>query len=734
MENINGLIQKATLEFKPSRLLPSLTAGLVAGILAVILEISFAALIFSGDLAQFTGRGIGLTLFGAFALLLVVALGSSFPAMVAIPQDTPAAILAIMAATLAAGMTSASPEEKYATVVAAIVLTSLLNGLVIFALGSFKLGGLVRYIPYPVVGGFLAGTGWLLVGGAMGVLTGSSLSLANLPQLIRPETLLRWLPGLLFAVLLLAVLRRFSHFLLMPGMLMGAVGVFYLVLWILGVSVEQAGAEGWMLGPFPSGALWQPLGPAGFRLARWPLVFGQLGNIGTVIMISVVSLLLNASGVELSVRRDVDLNRELHAAGLANLLSGLGNGTTGFQTLSISVLGSKLGAPSRLVGITAALLCGATVLFGASVVSFFPKPVLGGLLMFLGLVFLTEWVYDAWFKFSKAEYLIVILILVAMAGIGVLEGVGIGIALAVVLFVFEYSRINVVKHSLSGTNFRSNVERPLRHQELLRQEGDKLYILKLNGMLFFGTANKLLEQVRQRVMDPALPVPLYIVLDFSQVSGLDASAALSFSKMKQVAQAGQITLVLTALSPAIQAKLARVVLDDPQVCHTFNSLDYGVEWCEDQLIAQAEDGAGLRPLPPPVQQMLEGTAGFHPYLARQNVTAGDVLIRQGEPVGGVYILESGQATVQCESEGQTLRIRKIGAGTVVGEIGMYLGTRATASVVIDEPGVVYRLSAECLQQMEQADPALAADFHKFITQILCERVLTTTDLVQALLE
>jgi SulP family sulfate permease len=125
-------------------------------------RISFAALIFSGDLSQFTGRGIGLTLFGAFAMLLVVALTSSFPAMVATPQDSPAAILAFMAAAIAAAMPSASPEEKYFTVVAAITLTSLLNGVIFFALGSFKLGGLVRYIPYPVVGGFLAGTGWML--------------------------------------------------------------------------------------------------------------------------------------------------------------------------------------------------------------------------------------------------------------------------------------------------------------------------------------------------------------------------------------------------------------------------------------------------------------------------------------------------------------------------------------------------------------------------------------------
>lgn len=728
---ITQLTSNIAREFQLQRLLPSLTAGAVAGILAIISEISFAALIFAGDLSQFTSRGIGLTLFGAFAILLVVALTSSFPAAVAIPQDSPAVILSIMAATLAASMPSANPEEKYFTVVAAIILTSLLNGIAFSALGAFKLGGMVRYIPYPVVGGFLAGTGWLLVRGSVGVLTDISLSLESLSQLLQPEMLLRLLSGLGFAILLIIVLRRFSHFLVIPGMLVGAFGAFYLILWVSDLSIEQARAQGWMLGAFPTGTLWQPVTPADLSLIQWPVLWAQLGTIVTLIIISVVSLLLNASGLELSVRRDVDLNQELRAAGLANLVSGLGSGTTGYQTLSISTLGPKLGANSRLVGITAAMLCGATVLFGGSLVSYFPTPVLGGLLMFIGLGFLSEWVYDAWFKFSKLEYLIIILIMVSMGTIGVLEGVGVGIALAVVLFVFEYSRISVVGHTLTGTTFRSNVERPLVHRELLRQKGDLLYILKLDGMIFFGTANKLLEQVRERIENENRTAPHYIVLDFDEVSGLDASALLSFTKMKQVAEDRQISLVFTGLSPAMRQKLGKVMLDDFPTCQTFQTLDYGLEWCENQIIQEFQ--SEQRHPPADGHQLLEIDTRLQKYLERQNVKLGDILIRQGEAPSGVYFMEEGQASVFVESGGEDLRVRKIGAGTVIGEIGLYLGTPATATVIVDEPGVVYRLSFDSLMQMEEDDPPLAASFHKAISKILCDRVLTSTDLLQSLL-
>ena len=72
-------------------------------------EISLAAYIFSGDLTPFLAGGIGVMLFGALVFGVVVALVTSLPGVVAVPQDTPAAILALMAAGIALHMKSAPP-------------------------------------------------------------------------------------------------------------------------------------------------------------------------------------------------------------------------------------------------------------------------------------------------------------------------------------------------------------------------------------------------------------------------------------------------------------------------------------------------------------------------------------------------------------------------------------------------------------------------------------------------
>lgn len=756
----------STWSFRPEDLLPSLVAGIVAGVITVVIEASLGALIFSGDLSPLVSSGIGLALFGTVVVGIIGALTSSMLGTVVVSQDSPAAILAPMATALAAGVAaSGSSEQAFATVAVAIALTSFLTGLIFLVLGVFRLGGLVRYVPYPVLGGFLAGTGWLLFQGGLGVMVDAPLSLSTLPVLLQSDVWLRWVPGLALAVLLVVILRRYSHFLIIPTILLAGIGVFYAVLWLTGTSVAEAGAQGWLLGPFPQGGLWRPLGPAVLRHVEWAALFRQVGTMGTVAIVSVVSLLLNASGLELAMEQDVNLDRELWSTGLANLAAGLGGGPVGYASVSLSVLGHRLGARSRLVGLGSSALCAVTLFFGAQVLSFFPKPLLGGLLLFLGLSFLVEWLYDAWFKIAWPEYLIIVLILAAIIFFGILPGVGLGIVLAVILFVVNYSRMTIVRHALSGVNRQSRVDRPRLYRQLLREKGDWIYILELQGFIFFGTANRLLERVRERVNDAQLAAPRFVVLDFRRVRGLDASAVLSFQRIRQLAESKNFTLLFTQLSPSIERQLEDVLrCDEEPVCRAFSDLDHGLEWCEDQLIAVFRE-VGIGAVPRTVKEQLErflpeserfsslraflaesGDEEAAPaspnisvktlasYLERVERAEGQYLLRQGQVPEGLYFIERGGATAQLDlAEGGSTRLRRMGPGTVVGEIGLYTGLEATASVVVDQPSIVYYLSADRLRRMEREDPALAAALHKFIAQLLGDRLAGATDTIEALL-
>jgi SulP family sulfate permease len=148
--------------------------------------------------------------------------------------------------------------------------------------------------------------------------------LANLPLLLQPDQLILWVPGVLLALILFFGLRRINHSLAMLGMLIGAIVVFYLVLLVTGTSADEAIGHGLLLGQVSGEATWQPLAVKNLLAANWMAILGQSGNIAIVLVLSVVSLLLNASGLELAIRCDVDLNHELRSAGLANSLDWAG--------------------------------------------------------------------------------------------------------------------------------------------------------------------------------------------------------------------------------------------------------------------------------------------------------------------------------------------------------------------------------------------------------------------------
>ncbi len=730
-------------EFHPTNLLSGLTAGIIVAIIDISLEISLAALIFSGNLSQFLARGIGLMLFGAFVMGIFVAFTASLPGMIALPQDTPAAILALIAASIAFEMKVAQPQSIYATILAAIALTSLLTAIFFLLLGWLKASVFVRYIPYPVIGGFLAGTGWLLSKGALGVMVNIPLTIENLPRLFSINNLLDWIPGLIFAVALLFVLRRSNHFFIMPGALMLATALFYGYLAITHVSLADAMNRGLLLGPLPSSTLFAPLTPSMLSQVDWLAIFHNADKIVTILLLSIISMLLNVSGLEVIVKQDIDLNRELLTAGWANLAAGLGGGPVGYHTLSLSALTHRLGARNRSVNLVSGLLSGAALFFGASLISYFPKLVLGGMLLFLGLSFMIEWLVDSYKHLPLIDYLLIWVILAIIATFGFLQGIGAGIFIAAIIFVFSYSRINAIKNILNGQSFHSKVDRPKIHRDMLSQKGAQIYILRLQGFLFFGTIQTILEKVRNRLNDRGQPPLKFIVLDFQRVNRLDSSAVFGITRLKQLTQATSIQMVWTQVSDSIRHQLERGGLVDASddAFIILPSLDHGLEWCENKILA----GQGITDLTGFIERMegqlkrafpdLQAVSRLMHYLERMEIKQGEYLMKQGDPPTEMYFVESGMVTAQLEfPDGQALRLRTIRGGATVGEMGLYLDTTRTATVIASRPSTVYRLSAQALKDMRAQDPEVAALLHEWIARLLAERLADNSRTVEALLD
>ena len=718
-------------------MISTLTTGVLVGVVMVVFSASFAAFVFSGDLAVHLPAAIGLVLLGNAVVMVVIATFSSLPGTVAGIHPTTVPIAAAMAAAIA--MDLPGPQERtFLTVVLTISLATLIAGGFFFVLGSLELGNLVRFVPYPVVGGFLAGTGWLLAKGAMEVLSGMRLTVSDLSALGHLEVAAKWISGVAFGVLLYVAVRRYRHYLTLPAILLGGLISFYLCVLATGHTVADAESAGWLIGPFPSEGGWEPWAARALGSADWSAVLGQAMGAATLLAVAVLALLLNVSGIELSTNRDADLNRELRCAGIANVAAGAAGGMAGFHGVILTVLAHRTGVSSRWVGVVAGAVSGAALLSGASVLGMLPRPLLGGLLLFLGLAFLVEWAYDSRRRLSRAEYAIVWVILLVIAVLGLLEGFAAGLLIAAALFVVDYSRTDMVKHALSGASYQSRVERAPEERALLRGQGERLQILRLQGFIFFGTANALFERVRTRTAATGRPPLGSLILDFRGVTGLDSSAVMSFSRIHRLGKLHGFPVVLTGLPAEVRRGLARGgLVGEDGTLQDFADLDGGVQWCEDRLL-ETDSGRTRGEQAPAVElrqvlgDQLDG-ALLMPYLERLELPAGACVMRQGEDTADVFFVESGRLTATLHSDGaEPVQLRVMGPGTVVGEVSLYHETTRTASVITDTPCIVYRLSRRALADMEGRHPHLAAGLHALFAHRLAERLADVTETVKVL--
>ena len=155
-----------------------------------------------------------------------------------------------------------------------------------------------------------------------------------------------------------------------------------------------------------------------------------------------------------------------------------------------------------------------------------PELLIGGLLLYIGLEFLYEWLYRPAQNFNLGDLAIVVIILTIVSLVGLIQGIIVGIVTAIVIFAVKYSGLNVLKLDTTIAEFRSTVQRTEQELALLEREGHRAQILQLRDFVFFGSANKLLMRIRDRMTDHEVG-GRYLVMDFRFVTGIDVSAIIS---------------------------------------------------------------------------------------------------------------------------------------------------------------------------------------------------------------
>lgn len=715
-------------------------AGAIAGVVQIAYCISFSALIFQGSLAAGFPMGLAALLMGTIVTGVVVSLTTSLVPSDAGP-DTPAvAVMSVLATTVAATLASqgASQETIILNVLLALVVSTFFTGLLLFGLGIFRLGQWLRFVPYPVIGGFLAASGWLLMTGGIEVITGVGLTLSPASWLatFSADNAAQLGVAGLFA-LTIVILRRWVHsFLALPI----AFVAFMLVMDVILFAVVDGGqSSGWFLASVGDLAPWSPIETAMRADIDWTALLRSSAEIGAVCGVTAISMLLDVSSLEVARQKTANLDRELRVNGLANLLASVLGGVAGNLSLNGSILLNEAGAVSRLSGVFVAITCGLVLFVGIDVGTLVPKAVLGGMLAYLGVVILLEALFHAPAKRSGADFALALAIAVVICYFGYLLGVVLGVIGACLMFALSYSRIGVIRRHLTREDFAGNVERAPEQARILREEGDRIHIFWLSGFIFFGSSNGLFEHIR-RTIDEQTEIPVrFVVLDFAAVSGLDTSAVLSLVKLRNYCDEKGVTLVFSGLDDAMGNNLLRAGFFLNEHRHrNFRSRNEAIEWCEEELLrAHALPAVSHRSFESWIKAEfgeLADLGRIEPYLDRCEFEPGDVLFRQGEPSDSVDMIAEGCVAVTVTDEmGRTIRLRRMIGQTVVGEMGFYRNLPRTADVVAEQPTLVFRLSRDSFEKMREKDTAAAAAFHQLIVRLLADRLDFANREISALL-
>ena len=422
------------------KLLPALFVGSALGGVLVFEAISISALIFSGPMAPLAIRGAGLPLFAAFVLCLTITLTSAYRGAISTPQSPAFAVIAGIAAAAAASMAGVASETMFATIAVILILATGVAGACVLLIGQIRIANVFRFIPYPVVGGYLAGAGWTLVVASFSIMSGVAPTWETLPRFIEPTMLWKWLPGVVFAVLLrLALVRWKNHFLVMPVSIVVSAALYHAGLMLLGISGEDARASGLLFESIGEHGLWPAFHTGDLVHVDWRVVLHQMPSILAVIPALLISLTMGLKGLHAGSGVDLDLNREFRVAGLANMIAALGGGgPPGNHSVSLSLPARMFGAYSRLTGIAAALPV-------AAVLEWFPVSLMGGLFFVIGSQLLHSWLIGGRLKRLSADYGVVVLVFLTIAIFGFLHGVAVGLLVAAFILAINLGQVDVIE-------------------------------------------------------------------------------------------------------------------------------------------------------------------------------------------------------------------------------------------------------------------------------------------------
>ena len=566
------------------------------------------------------------------------------------------------------------------TLLTAVMMILVTTGLFQILLGLTGGGQLIKFIPHPVVAGFLTGSGLLMVI--------SQLGQFQVAASVADWLNLQWLPVAVVGLTFLVMSWVPRLFPAIPSTIAGLVGgtlLFHLLVAVTAVSVPDI----WVIGTIP-----------GLESIRFDIDLATLPQLPWVIVLSsalALALLASLDTLFTAVIADVETGQrhrsrvELVAQGGGQLLTGLfggmgGSGTTGATVVSVTTGGRRWAAVVTAIALTLLIVS------GGALGRLLPVSVLAGIIIHVGWRMLERDIL-VWMRRRRTRQDGVIAVLVTLVTVAydLMAAIAVGVVIAVAFFIRSEIQAPVIHRRSTAQQRRSVRSRSDAERAILDQQGDRIVLYELRGNLFFGSVDRLFTE-----LEADLDRPVWMILHLRRVAQVDLTGMVILQQIARRLNEHGGQLIFCNVHKAIGMghqvrKTWRKLAADQQgpTVKTFNGADEALEYAENQLLDQAgmapverTESVGLaqsdlcRDMPRPVFESLQQA------VRTRKLEKGETLFAAGDFGDALFVVISGEVDIRLPTtKHHYKRLAKYLPGSFFGEIALIEPGARTADAV-----------------------------------------------------
>jgi MFS superfamily sulfate permease-like transporter len=698
------------------------TGGLVSAAVAIPLAMGYGmfAMVALGD--KYFASGALAGLYAAFIVAIAsVVLGDTTPTIYA-PRVYSTFFLGALLYGLVHSKTAGLGAVGVAPILLVFFSTILLGGVFQFFFGLLKVGTLIRFAPQSVMAGFQTTAAALLFLVQLANVSGfdetrSFMFVLSHPDLIKPLSIV------VAAVTFAAMWNSRRVHARIPPLLVGlatGVALYYLLIGLglggyLGPVIGNATAEVTTPAQWPaSGGLATIESLASF----WPTMIG--GGVALAIIVSIDALLCAKLATEPGETR-VHSDRLLMRVGIGNVFAGWFGGITSGINIGPTLTNRQFGGrtPLSVLVNAGAILLAFTVLF--PVMAGLPRAVLSAVIMVIAVQHFDPWSTSLIKRIrassgAQRRHLLVDLLVVATVAVisislNIVLAVFIGVLIAVIMFVVRMSR-SLIRRGYRCHTVSSRRSRDIRETRVLVRLGHSILVLELQGALFFGTGERLIDEIVAATEQETS----WLILDLRRVNEIDSTGARIIVEIDTLLKRKGCRVALAVSSSSeIMSRLRDFgVLEKFPADQIFEDADRAIEWAEDDLLRNELDKP-QHAEEMPLDQIgilynfdAAEIAELKARLRRVVHPKGGVIFRQGDSGTELFMVTKGTASAFLDHPvSSDIRLVTFAPGTVFGELAILDAAPRSASVTADDDFASYVLSQEQFAALATEAPAIA---------------------------